>query len=174
MPRAIRYSLSVLFLLVCLSAAAQERYLCTSLTYPLGFRIGTERPLGSRTGIKADIGLEMLQLPAADLFFLVYLLPPDRRIRLNLALGVPTTMVGADFKPLHLYSMVSFGGSLVIGWRLRSGRSLDLRLGGGVPLFFGEKDKPVLRPLRIPRPGGGGVMEIYFWPDLALGLNFRR
>jgi hypothetical protein len=166
--------LALLFLLVCLAAGAEERYLSTALTFPLGFRIGCERPLGARTGFKADIGLEMLQLPAADLLFLVHLLPPESRMRVNLALGVPTAMTAAEFQPLHLYPMFSLGGSLVIGWRLRSGKTLDLRLGGGVPFFFGEKDKPVLRPLHVPRPGGGEDLEIYFWPDLALGLNFKR
>jgi hypothetical protein len=165
--------LGLLFLLICLPASAEERYLSTALTFPLGFRIGCERSLSARTGFKADIGVEMLQLPAADLFFLIYLLPPESRMRLNLALGVPTAMMAAEFQPLHLYPMFSLGGSLVVGWRLRKGRTLDLRLGGGIPFFFGE-DKPVLRPMHIPRPGGGEELEIYFWPDLAVALNFKR
>jgi hypothetical protein len=86
---------------------------------------------------------------------------------------VPTALVSADFGPLRLYPMFSLGGSLVIGWRFPKGRVLDLRLGGGVPFFFGE-DKPVLRPMSYTNPAGGEDLELHFWPDLALTLSFPR
>jgi len=161
----------ILLVFTISGAASDEGSLTVNLDWSLGIRGGVEYRLNRTLGFKADIGLAMLMVPALDLFGVLYLLPPENRLRLNLLFGIPNLMMPFEFDPLRLYAMVSFGGSVVFGYWFGEKFAMDLRIGGSFPLFLGEKDKPMVRPLNFP------LLEDTFlrfmWPDLALTLNFR-
>ena len=153
---------------------SSELLITVSIDWSLGIRGGVEYRFNRYSGIRGDIGISMLQVPSASLFYVVYLMPENEKLRLNFLFGVPNIMTPFELNPFKPYLMTSFGGSFLIGYNFTDFISADLRLGGGLPLFFGDKDKPILRPfLRLPIPGSEEVFPLYFFPDLAASVNFR-
>ena len=170
-----KWLLAGLFLLFVNTFSFSSGLLVTvSLDWSLGIRGGVEYRFNRYSGIRGDIGVSMLQVPAASLFYVVYLMPENEKLRLNLLFGIPNFLVPFEVDPFRPYPMVSFGGSFLIGYNFTDFISADLRLGGGLPLFFGEKDKPIVRPfLSLPIPGSEEDFPLYFFPDLAASVNFK-
>jgi hypothetical protein len=170
--KGIKKMLLVLLLLMISSSVYSADFMISaSLDWALGIRGGVEYRFNRIMGVKADIGLAMFQAPAADAFWVLYFLPQDQRWRLNLLLGIPNAMFPFEVNPFRLYAMVSFGGCLSCGYWFSDSISIDLRLGGSFPLFFGEEDKSMIRPLNFPFFRDTPLR--YIWPDLVLTVNFR-
>ncbi|MBA7474407.1 hypothetical protein ES707_09759 [subsurface metagenome] len=137
-----------------------ELYYSAALEWGLALQAGFEYRGSGFTGVKADLGLSLFGLLVCDFFTVIYLLPRDNPFRLNLLAGIPTAAVPLSFNA----AMVSFGGSVVLGYNLSDYLSLDLRLGAGFPLFF-EKDKEMIRDIGFP---------LELWPDAVISLNFKQ
>lgn len=126
--------------------------------WQLAIRIGGETKPEDTFRYKGDLGLSVLGLIIGDAMLVVPLLPPEDSWKLDLLLGVPNAAA-----PVSLAgAMVSTGLSCRIGYTLRSGNILSLRLGAGFPFFF-EEDRRIIRETKLP---------LGLWPDV--GLEFRR
>lgn len=151
---------AVLALTICCSASASDRIISLSCDMFLGIRLGAEYRFHPCMGVRADIGGTFYGLLLADAFYVFYLLPADHRLRLNLLLGVPNASA-----PITLSeAMISCGASVAAGYRFTDVLSLDLRLGAGFPLFFGQ-GKDLIRPVKI------AFFVPNLWPDLTLTFN---
>ena len=153
----------LLFLFLALTSTgvfSDELYLSATLDWAFALQAGFEYRGPGFTGVKADLGVSLFGLLVWDLFTVIYLLPRDNPFRLNLLVGIPTAAIPLSFNA----AMVSFGGSVVLGYNLSDSVSLDLRLGAGFPLFF-EKDKEMIRDIHFP---------LDLWPDGAISLNFKQ
>ena len=144
--------IGLFFLLVNAFSFSSEFLITVSVDWSLGIRGGVEYRFNRYSGIKGDIGISMLMVPAADLFYVVYLMPEDNKLRLNLLFGVPDILTQFHLNPFKPYLLTSLGGSFLIGYRFNECISTDIRLGGGFPLFF-EENEPIVRPFPIPLPG---------------------
>ncbi len=153
----------LLFLFLALTSTgvfSDELYLSATLDWAFALQAGFGYRGPGFTGVKADLGVSLFGLLVWDLFTVIYLLPRDNPFRLNLLVGIPTAAIPLSFNA----AMVSFGGSVVLGYNLSDSVSLDLRLGAGFPLFF-EKDKEMIRDIHFP---------LDLWPDGAISLNFKQ
>ncbi len=133
---------------------SSDNSICVNLTWQLSVRGGIEHKFNHRLGIKSDIGISFFGLLTADALLAVYLLPEKYRWELNICTGIPNFAVHFTFEA----AMMSLGGSLLTRFKINEKVSLDLRVGGGIPLFF-EK--------------GEDVSPFGFWPDFVLGVSFR-
>ena len=168
-----KWLLTGLFLLFLTTVSYSSELLITvNIDWSLGIRGGIEYRFNRYSGIRSDIGISMLQVPAASLFYVVYLKPENEKLRLNLLFGIPNFLVPFDVNPFRPYPMISFGGSFLVGYNFTDFISADFRLGGGLPLFFGDESKPILRPLNI-QISDTEMFPLYFWPDIAASINFR-
>ena len=155
------FLLLVLFLVLIPTAVfPDELYLSASLEWAFALQAGFEYRGSDFTGVKADLGLSLFGVLVWDFFAVIYLFPQDNPFRLNLLAGIPTAAVPLSFNA----AMVSFGGSVVLGYSLSDSLFLDLRLGAGFPLFF-EKDKEMIRDIHFP---------LDLWPDVVISLNFKQ
>jgi len=154
--------LLLLLFLVLISTAVfpDELYLSATLDWEFALQAGFEYRGPGFTGVKADLGVSLLGLLVWDVFTVIYLLPRDNPFRLDLLAGIPTAAIPLSFNA----AMVSFGGSVVVGYNLSDSLCLDLRVGEGFPLFF-EKDKEMIRDIHFP---------LDLWPDAAISLNFKK
>jgi hypothetical protein len=151
----------VLLLASGLCASASQLSVCAALDTTLGLRAGVEYSFHPRMGVKADLGASIFGMFLADAFYVFYLLPDRRRLQVDLLVGVPTVAMTMTFAG----AMISLGASLKAGWPLGGAFSLELRVGGGFPLFF-EPGKETVRPVRFP------WFIPRLWPDLALGIRY--
>ena len=166
--------ISLFFLFITTLSYSSELLITVSIDWTLGIRGGIEYRFNRYSGIRGDIGISMVQIPSASLSYVLYLLPEDKKMRLNLLFGIPNFILPFEVNPFRPYPMISFGGSFLIGYKFTDSISTDFRIGGGFPLFLGEKDKPIVRPfLRLPIPGSKEVFPLYLFPDLAASVNFR-
>lgn len=149
--------IAVLFVLVLparpVGIGAVEVRASVSIDWPVvlsvGIRVRANRPLG----FQASLGANTL-LIAGSLNGLVFLRAPEHPWQVNILFGVPCASVPLSFDG----GMLSLGGSIGFSYRFPSQRALELRGGGGFPLFF-EAGKPFVRDIR-------------FWPDLSIGMSF--
>jgi len=156
-----RFLLLFLFLvLISTGVFSDELFLSAGLDWAFALQAGFEYRGSDFIGVKSDLGLSLFGLLVWDFFTVFYLLPRDNPFRLNLLAGIPTAAVPLSFNA----AMVSFGGSVVLGYNLSDSVSLDLRLGAGFPLFF-EKDREMIRDIHFP---------LDLWPDAAISLNFKK
>lgn len=156
-----RFLLLLLFLVLVSTAIFPDQfYLSATLDWAFALQAGFECRGSDFTGVKADLGLSLFGLLVCDIFTVFYLLPQDNPFRLNLLVGIPTAAVPLSFNA----AMVSFGGSVVLGYNLSDSLCLDLRLGAGFPLFF-EKGTEMIRDIHFP---------LDLWPDGAISLNFKK
>lgn len=160
------------FLLVNVFSFSSDLFITVSVDWSLGIRGGVEYRFNRYSGIRGDIGVSMIQVPAASLFYVVYLKPEDNKLSLNLLFGVPRFMLPFDINPFRPYPMISFGGSFLAGYNFNKIISADIRLGGGFPLFFGE-DKPIVRPFFWVPISDTQELPVYFFPDLTASVTFK-
>ena len=88
------------------------------------------------------------------------LLPDSKGFNLRVYAGIPNLCVGITMQG----AMASFGGSLAASWRVGARSRMEIRAGGGFPLFF-EKDKEIVRDIDFP---------LGLWPDATLSLLVPR
>ncbi len=151
----------LLLLAVGFGASASQLSVCAAVDATLGLRAGVEYAFHPHMGVKADLGASIFGMFLADAFYVFYLLPDWRRLQINLLVGIPTAGATMTFAG----GMISLGASLLAGWPLGGAFSLELRVGGGFPLFF-EPGKETVRPVRFP------WFIPRLWPDLALGVRY--
>ncbi len=151
----------ILFLLFTVAAKSfsSDNLICVSLDLHFSIRGGIEHKFNHRLGIKSDIGISFFGLLNADALLVVYLLPEKYRWELNICAGILNIATTIPFEG----AMISLGGSLLTRFKINEKVSLDLRIGGGFPLFF-EKNEDIIRDSNFP---------LGLWPDFVLGVSFR-
>ena len=151
----------LLLTLMPLTVVHGQTSLAYSVDWMLGVRFGVEKAVSPRLGLRGDLGLAAIgQLIALDALAYFDLVPDSEGFNLRVYVGIPNlcaviTMQGA---------MASFGGSLAASWRIGTRSRMEIRAGGGFPLFF-EKDKEIVRDIDFP---------LSLWPDATLSLLVPR
>ncbi len=152
----------LLFLCIVASVASAGQLLfCGGVDMFFALRLGVEYGFHPRMAARADLGASIFGTIVADAFYVFYLLPGQGRLRLNLLLGIPTVSAPLTFEA----AVVVFGASLLLGYRLSEPFTIELRVGGGFPLFF-EPGKDMIRPMNFP------FLPDYVWPDLVIGFSY--
>lgn len=150
-----------LLALFSLVAVHGQTALAYSLDWTLGVRFGIERVVRPRLGLRGDMGLSALgQMIALDALAFVDFIPDSQGLGLRAYVGIPNLSAAITFRG----AMVSFGGALAAGWRVGTRSRMEIRIGGGFPLFF-EKDEEIVRDIDFP---------LQIWPDAALSLIVPR
>jgi hypothetical protein len=145
--------------LLAAPATASEFHISGCLDWAVGSRAGLEYYVDPGFAWKADIGMQPFGLIIADAFGVIGLLPYAHRFRLNLLVGIPYAGMPIGYPG----GMVAFGGSVEVGWWANHRVSLNLRIGGGFPLFF-ERGEDMIRDTQFP---------LNLWPDFVFSLTVR-
>jgi hypothetical protein len=149
--------LIVLFACLARDARADSRY-AVGADWMMSVRGGVEKRFHPNLGAKADMGLSVLGLLVADAQLALHALPEGHRYRLALLVGVPNAAMPLLFSA----GMVSFGGSVLFGFRVSRRLHLDFHIGAGFPLFF-ERGEDVVRDINFP---------LDLWPDFGVALSW--
>jgi len=149
----------LLLLTIPVESFASDRLITISVDWQLSVRGGFENRFHPHLGLKADIGASFYGTIVADAFFILYMLPKDCRLQVNILAGIPNVSILLSFNA----AMVSFGASLLARYNFTDSVSMDIRLGEGFPLFF-ESGNEIIRDIHFP---------LDLWPDVTLGLNFK-
>jgi len=156
----MKHLISSIIICLFLSATASAGNYSTSVSlgWDMGIRGGFEYRFNRFMGARSDLGISFLGIAIVDVLGVVYFLPEESSFEINLLLGVPNLFALLTFEAC----MISFGGSLFLGYKTKNNNVWYIRAGEAYPLFF-EKDKEMIRDIHFP---------FDLWPDLAIGVKF--
>ncbi len=148
----------ILFTVAAFSAAGADLSITVSIDWMFSIQGGIEYRVNDYIGVKAELGISVMGLAVADLYGVIYVLPPDNPWQAKVMIGIPRMAV-----PLTVWApMISFGGAVSTGYNFSDSFGLDLYMGAGFPLFF-EEGKDIIRDIQFP---------LDLWPVAGLNLRF--
>ena len=152
-----RFSLILFLWILAVGLPADEMRITVRADWMLTIRTGLEYRFHRFVGVQAELGTN-LQLVAMDAGMVIFILDEDQPWRLNVIFGIQNAAMPLTYPA----GMLSLGGSAAMGYRFKSGFTLDIRVGAGYPLFF-KRDKDMTRNTGFP---------LNLWPDVAITGGF--
>jgi hypothetical protein len=122
-------------------------------------RLGVEKPVAEFLSVKGDLGVSVFGVLVADALLVVHTTRWKEGPRVDILVGVPNAGAPVTFEG----AMVSVGASIRPSLPWGDTRRIGFRIGAGYPFFF-ERDKPIIRDIRMP-------LEV--WPDAGVEIAWQ-
>ena len=122
-------------------------------------RIGVEKPVAEFLSVKGDLGVSVFGVLLADALLVVHTTRWKEGPRVDILVGVPNAGAPVTFEG----AMVSVGASIRPSLPWGETRRIGFRIGAGYPFFF-ERDKPIIRDIRMP---------LAVWPDAGIEIAWQ-